>query len=55
MFEMSSKVIKFPTIGMASFGQIPYNAHHLPVQGVVGITLIGALFIYIHISSGWLL
>ena len=36
VFKMSSEVIKCPTIGAASFGQSPYIARHLPVQGVVG-------------------
>ena len=26
-------------IGRASFGQSPYIAHHLPIQGVVGHTI----------------
>ena len=34
--KMSSEVIKCPTIGPASFGQSPYIARYLPVQGVVG-------------------
>ena len=36
VLETSSEVIKFPTIGAVSFSQNYYNAHHLPVQGVVG-------------------
>ena len=33
VFKMSAEVIKFPTIGAASFGQSPYTACHLPVWG----------------------
>ena len=33
VFKMSSEVIK---INAASFGQSPYNARHMPIQGVVG-------------------
>ena len=36
VFKMSSEVIKCPAIGASSFGQSPYIARHLPVQGVVG-------------------
>ena len=44
VFKVSSEVIKCPTIGAASFGQSPYVARLLPVRGVWGIMLIGALF-----------
>ena len=36
VLKVSSEVIKCPTIGAASFGQSPYVARLLPVQGVVG-------------------
>ena len=36
VLKVSSKVIKCPTIGAASFGQSPYVARYLPVRGVVG-------------------
>ena len=48
MFEMSSEVIKFMTVGTASFGQPAYNAPHLPVQGIVGCST--SLLLGLHFS-----
>ena len=41
VFKMSSEVIK---INAASFDQSPYNARHMPIQGVVGHIMLFKMF-----------